>query len=60
MIRVIDDVVVVARLCWMQLVLKLATPQQRSWCVLQLAKKESVTAVPAAFRTQFHMKPPNE
>jgi hypothetical protein len=23
----------------------MATPQQRSWCVLQLAKKESVTAV---------------
>jgi hypothetical protein len=36
----------------MPLVLKMATPQQRSWCVLQLAKKESQTAVQRAFRTQ--------
>jgi hypothetical protein len=43
----------------MPLVLKMATPQQRSWCVLQLAKKESLTAVQRAFRTQFHMKPPS-
>jgi transposase len=41
----------------MPLVLKMATPQQRSWCVLQLAKKEYVTAVQRAFRTQFHMEP---
>jgi hypothetical protein len=43
----------------MLLVLKMATPQQRSWCVLQLAKKESVTAVQRAFRAQFHMEPPS-
>jgi hypothetical protein len=43
----------------MPLVLKMATPKQRSWCVLQLAKKESVTAVQRAFRTQFHMEPPS-
>jgi hypothetical protein len=36
----------------MPLVLKMATPQQRSWCVLQLTKKKSVTAVQRAFRTQ--------
>jgi hypothetical protein len=40
----------------MPLVLKMGTPQQRSWCVLQLAKKESVTAVQRVFRTQFHME----
>jgi hypothetical protein len=34
-------------------------PQQRSWCVLQLAKKESVTAVQRAFPTQFHMEQPS-
>jgi hypothetical protein len=43
----------------MPLVLKMATPQQRSWCVLQLAKKVSVTAVKRAFRTQFHIEPPS-
>jgi hypothetical protein len=43
----------------MPLVLKMAIPQQRSWCVLQLAKKESVTAVKRVFRTQFHMEPPS-
>jgi hypothetical protein len=43
----------------MPLVLKMATPQQRSWCVLQVAKIESVTAVQRAFRTQFHMEPPS-
>jgi hypothetical protein len=43
----------------MPLVLKMGTPQQRSWCVLQLAKKESVTAVKRAFRTQFHLEPPS-
>jgi hypothetical protein len=43
----------------MPLVLKMATPQQRSWCVLQLAKKESVTAVQRAFRTQFYMELPS-
>jgi hypothetical protein len=39
----------------MPLVLKMASPQHRSWCVLPLAKKESVTAVQSPFRTQFHM-----
>jgi hypothetical protein len=34
-------------------------PQQRSWCDLQSAKKESVTAVRSAFRTQLHMEPPS-
>jgi hypothetical protein len=37
----------------------MATPKQRNWCVLQLAKKESVTAVQREFRTQFHMEPPS-
>jgi hypothetical protein len=41
----------------MPLVLKIATPQRMRWCVLQLANKESVTAVQRAFRTQFHMEP---
>jgi hypothetical protein len=52
-------IVVVARFRQMPLILKMATPQQRSWCVLLLANKESVTAVQRAFRTQFHMKPPS-
>jgi hypothetical protein len=43
----------------MPLVLKMAAPQQRSWCVLQLAKKESITAVQPASRKQFHMEPPS-
>jgi hypothetical protein len=43
----------------MPLVLKMATPQHGSWCVLQLAKKESVTAMQRAFRVQFHMEPPS-
>jgi hypothetical protein len=43
----------------MSLVLKMATPQQRSWWVLQLAKKDYVTVVQCAFRTQFHMEPPS-
>lgn len=30
-----------------------ATPQQRSWCILLLAKEESVTALQRTFRTQF-------
>jgi hypothetical protein len=37
----------------------MATPQQRSWCVLQLAKKKSVTAVQRAFHSQFYMEPPS-
>jgi hypothetical protein len=41
----------------MQLVLTMVTLQQRSWCVLQLSKRESVTDVKRAFRTQFHMEP---
>jgi transposase len=43
----------------MPLGLKMATPQQRGQCVLQLAKKESVTAVQRAFRTQFHIERPS-
>jgi len=43
----------------MPLVLKMGTSQQRSWRVLQLVKKESVTAVQRAFRTQFHMELPS-
>jgi hypothetical protein len=38
----------------------MATLQQRSWSVLQLVKKESVTAVQRAFRTQFHMELPSQ
>jgi hypothetical protein len=51
--------IVAARLRYMPLVLKMATPQQRSWCVLHEAKKEPVTAVQRAFRIQFHMEPPS-
>jgi hypothetical protein len=40
--------------------LKMATPQQWSLCVLQLAKEESVTVVQSAFRTQFHMELPSQ
>jgi hypothetical protein len=43
----------------MSLFLKMVTPQQRSLCVLQSAKKGSVTAVQCAFHTQFHMEPPS-
>jgi hypothetical protein len=50
-------IAVAVRLRKMPLVLKMATPEQRSWCVLQLAKKESVTAVQPAFRKQFYMEP---
>jgi hypothetical protein len=56
MIRVI---VVVARLRQTPLVLKLDTSHHRSWRVLQLVKKESVTAVQPAFRTQSHMELPS-
>jgi hypothetical protein len=44
----------------MSLVLKMATPQQRIWCGLQLVKKASVTAVQRAFHTQFHMEQPSQ
>jgi hypothetical protein len=44
----------------MPLVLKMATPQHRNCCVLQLENKESVTTVHRAFRTQFHMEPPSQ
>jgi hypothetical protein len=37
--------------------LEMATQLDRSWCVLQLRKKESVTIVQRAFRTQFQMEP---
>jgi hypothetical protein len=46
---------VVARLCQMPLALKMATPQQRSWCVVLLVEKQSVTAVQREFHTQFHV-----
>jgi hypothetical protein len=35
------------------LVLKIAAPQQRSWCVVQLAKKEPVIAMQRTFRALF-------
>jgi hypothetical protein len=41
----------------MSLVSKMATPQQRSWCVLQLWKKEFIAPVQREFRIQFHMEP---
>jgi hypothetical protein len=49
--------VVVEHFHYKPLVLKIATPQHRSWCVLQLVKKESVIAVQRAFCTQFHKEP---
>jgi len=42
----------------MPLVLKTATPQQKSWYYVQLAKNESVRGVRYALRMQFHMKSP--
>jgi hypothetical protein len=39
----------------MPLVLKMATPQQRSWYALQLSKKESVTALQHASNTKFYI-----
>jgi len=38
----------------MPLLLKMTTPQHRSSCVMHFDKKESVTAVQRAFRTQLH------
>lgn len=35
-----------------------ATPQEKSFCVLQLAKLESIVAVQRAFRCQFNKQPP--
>lgn len=35
-----------------------ATPQEKSFCVLQLAKLESIVAVQRAFRRQFNKQPP--
>jgi hypothetical protein len=35
----------------------MATQLDRSWCVLQLRKKESETIVQRAFRTQLQMEP---
>ena len=46
------------RCCLMPLVLKTATPQQKSWHYVQLAKNESVRGVHHALHTQFHMKSP--
>jgi hypothetical protein len=40
----------------MPLVMKMAPLQERSWCVLHLVKKESVTSM-RAFRAQFHVEP---
>jgi hypothetical protein len=35
----------------------MATPQERSWYILQLVKKESVTAMQSTLCTQFHTEP---
>jgi hypothetical protein len=51
--------VVVASFRYVPLVVKMATPQ-RSWRVMLLANKESVTAVERVFCTQFHMEPETE
>jgi hypothetical protein len=51
-------VIAVACLCQMPLVLKMATLQQGSRCILQLAKKESITAVKHAFVHNFTWKYP--
>jgi hypothetical protein len=52
-------IVVVVHIHLISLVFKMATAQQRSWCVLQLAKKESVTDVQRALRRQLHMESPS-
>lgn len=36
------------------------TPEQKSFCVLQLAKSESVITVQRAFRIKFHCNPPSD
>jgi hypothetical protein len=43
----------------MPLVIKMATPRQRSMCDLQLPKEEPVTAVQLALRAQFQTEPPS-
>jgi hypothetical protein len=53
------QVIIPAFLHKMPLPLKMAIPQEKIGCVLHLAKKDSVTAVQLAFRTQFHMAPPS-
>ena len=40
------------------LVAKIATREQKAFCVLQFAKTESVIRVQRAFRIKFHCNPP--
>ena len=42
------------------LVAKMATREQKAFCVLQFAKTESVIRVKRAFHIKFHCNPPNE
>jgi hypothetical protein len=37
---------------------KMATPQQKEFCILQFAKTNSVTTVQRMFRTRFGIDPP--
>ena len=42
------------------LVAKMATKEQKAFCVLQFAKTESVIRVQRAFRIKFHCNPPSD
>ena len=42
------------------LVAKMATMEQKAFCVLQFAKTESLIRVQHAFRIKFHYNPPSE
>ena len=42
------------------LVAKMATREQKAFCVLQFAKTESVIRVQRAFHVKFHCNPPSD
>ena len=48
------------RLLLESLVTKMATREQKAFCVLQFAKIESVIRVQRAFRIKFHCNPPSD
>jgi len=48
------EIVVARCYCYMSLVVKIVTPEEKCWCVLRLVM-ESITALPNPFRTQFYM-----
>ena len=48
------------RLLLEALVAKMATGEQKAFCVLQFAKSESVIRLQSAFRIKFHCNPPSD